>query len=651
LQRRLPVLSALVVASFVLLAGRLWVLQILEGERYSVRSADNFIKELEVPALRGRIVDRNHVVLAENRPSFDVYVTPRFYTEGAHAALVDLLQLPPEKAADVAARALSAKGLARYRAVRVVRDIGRDRAALVEMQRDRLVGVQVEIAAERSYPMGALAGHLLGYMGQVTPTELNERRAFGYGPGDTIGRSGLERRWEPYLRGRSGLDRVVVDARGQRKSGTEAEELLAELPANLRPAEDSDEPPPQDGRSSPEEAAALRVQPRPGVDLVLTLDARLQRAAEEAFAAQPSGAAVAVEVDTGRLLVLLSKPALDPNMLSGRITLEEEQRFNRDPLRPRIDKTIRENYFPGSTFKVVTAIAALQHNIVTPESRFFCPGTYQSGGRVFHCHGSHGSTDVHLAIAGSCNVYFWRIAERIDMDHVTELAFALGFGTPTGIALGGEVAGFVPTRQWYEQSGAGGFHRGFALNTVIGQGSVKATPLQLAMAYAAIANGGALYVPQIVLRLESTDGKVVAELPPLVRRRLSVEPGLLATVREGLRQVVRSPRGTGFGSRLPNIEVAGKTGTAQVGAVSKEVDPATLPPGVKWDPTQDHAWFAAYAPATAPKLAVVVLSEHGGFGAQAAAPIAMRIIQEYFAPEAPPSPPPGARVAGPGHPP
>ena len=587
-------------AAFLVLLGRLWQLQVLAGEHYFKKSADNFVKELELPAVRGQIRDRKGRVLADNRPSYNVYVTPRFFTDEALVKLAGFLKLSDEPVAQLKARVAQKRGLDRFRQLLAFEDITRDQLALLESEKNDLPGVAVDAVAHRSYPHGTLAAHALGYMNQISADELAERReradSGGYHLGDNVGRAGLERQWESFLRGRDGVERIVVDAKGQRKDVD-----LSDIAEWL---------------GGPQKTDAV-----PGHDLITTLDIELQRITENALKKHKSAAAAVVEVDTGRVLALASWPEADPNLLTGRLTRAEADNLAKDPGRPLIDKTLRENYFPGSTFKIVPMLAGLEDHLVDPDEHIICHGAIYFGRRAFHCVEPHGKVDLHQALSQSCNVYFFQLGDKLGLDRIQRVAEDLGYGAPTGLGLNGEVPGFIPSMSYYKQNG--GFQKGMVLNTAIGQGSVKVTVLQLAMAYAAVANGGKLYVPQIVQRIETPSGEVVQEFPPRLRRVLAASDEMLARVRSALNDAVNDPKGTSYAARVQGLDVAGKTGTAQV-KNNRHVRDAE-----EWS-TLDHSWFASFAPTKHPKIAVVVLVEHGGFGGKAAAPTAMEIYQGYF---------------------
>jgi len=380
-----------------------------------------------------------------------------------------------------------------------------------------------------------------------------------------------------------------------------------------------------------------RQRPRTGSNLVLTLDLDLQRIVESSLRWHPAGAAVVVEVNTGRILAMSSKPAFDPAMLSSRLSREQARQLYDNPYHPMLDKTVMGSYFPGSTFKVITAIAALEERLANTHEYIFCKGYHEYGRKsAFRCTSKHGPMHFHNAIVRSCNIYFYTLGQRVGMNRLSRYARDFGLGTPTGLGLNGERGGFIPTKAWYAKNMPDGFRIGHTLNASVGQGNVTTTPLQLAMAYATIANGGKLYLPQIVQRLETSEGKTVRRYPPVLRRRVQVSDRTFRLVKAGLRGVVNEPGGTAHNAWDGRLSVAGKTGTAQViKRERKSRDPRD------WWRFEDHAWFAAYAPADNPEIAVVVLIEHGGSAGKVAAPIVMRIVRDYFAKVRPKSNRPG----------
>ena len=365
----------------------------------------------------------------------------------------------------------------------------------------------------------------------------------------------------------------------------------------------------------------------PGRSVELTIDIELQAIMEEAMADALSGGVVAIDPRDGAILGMYSKPGFNPNAWSGRLSEAEKRMSDNDPFHPMLDKTV-QSWFPASTYKVITAIAGLEEGVVTEETEIDSPGYLDYGNRRFHCwnrHG-HGELDLAGALAHSCDVYFYQVGLQLGIDTLAQYAFEFGFGERPGIGFNGEAPGVVPTREWHEEHSPGGFQYGFTVNTSVGQGDTRVSPLQLALAYAALGNGGTLFYPRVVDRIVTAEGDAVFQYPARVRRQLTFTPEHLATVVRGLDMVVNDEEGTAYEQRLPYMDVAGKTGTAQV----RSLESVRLRDGqvIHWD--RDHAWFVAFAPYENPRFVVAVFLEHGGQGSSAAAPVAMRVIDRYF---------------------
>ena len=606
LKKRLFYLGLVLLGGLLVLSIKIYRLQITQGEEYAQKSVANFVKQIRIRADRGMIKDARGHILVDNRPSFDVFVTPAFCEKCLDDVLPKLGQyLAWDDAQKLHAEQIfrAAKRSAPFEQVPVRVDISRNELDLVSAHLMELPGVEVLPIAHRSYHEGQVLSHLLGYMNEINTDELERLNGQGaqYGLGDYIGRRGLERVFEPQLRGVDGMRREVVNARGQ---------PIPALNALLSGEE--------------------QVAPKPGETVVLSVDMRLQDAAEKAFDAVHglAGAIVAVDVRTGFIKALVSRPGYDPNLLTGRITSAQMEALSKDPLQPMIFRATQERYSPGSTFKPIVALAGLKNGVIGPHSIINCPGGYRLGRRVWRCdkESGHGPLDVARAIAVSCDVFFYRLGDLLGIDKIAQMARSLGLGSPTGIDVVSEVNGIIPDEAYYDKTIRGGYQKGFALNASIGQGDVNVSPLQMAMAYAAIANGGTVYRPQIVQRLETADGKVVKEFAPIVKGHADLDPAQRATVVEGMKAVIEQPGGTAYGQRIPGLSVAGKTGTAQVAAIGRvRVREHNLS---YWQ--KSHSWFDAFAPAEAPEIAVVVLNEHGGYGASAAAPVALKIVQTYF---------------------
>ena len=586
-RRRYRYLVTVVCISFAVLLGRLWQVQIMRGDRYAQKCEDNFVQELRIPSIRGLVVDAKRRPLANNRPRYSVYLLPRFSTPASLERLIQEIALEPERVERLQRRIRAAQGKRRYHPLLVHPDISRDYLARLETHKDKLPGVYTVARAHREYPQANLASHTLGYMNEVNARELRKDKTNDYQSGDVVGRFGVERMYESRLRGEPGRELIVVDAKGHRKGGKEVDELLG---------------------------SNRRKEPVPGQNLVLTVDTEVQRLVERALSRHAAGAVVMLEVNSGRILASASKPDFNPNILSGSLSRADAKRLHENELKPHLDRVFRENYFPGSTYKVVAAIAALEEQVVTPEEKIVCKKIHPAGRRYPGCTHAHGKINMHRAIVESCNIYFYTMAERVGMDTLARYARKMGLGVPTGLGLNGEVGGFIPTKAWYA-SRKERFRIGYTLNAVIGQGNTKATPVQMASLYAAIANGGSLYMPQILEQVETIDGKLVQRFKPRFRGKIPAKPATLELLHKALRGVVNEDGGTAYDSRLKELYVSGKTGTAQVSRRSHKAD---------------HSWFAAYAPSDKPEVAVVVLIEHGGVAAKVAAPLALRIMQEYF---------------------
>ncbi len=559
------------------------------------------LRELEIPVRGVPIVETE---AADGEARYAAYLDPEHFPSEprVYRRLAEALGLSPREAEAFERRTQRATGLERYREILVRSDISAEMGErlFAEIELGELPGVTAEAATARQYRHGRLAAHLLGYVNELTPQELEARRDVGYHLGDVIGRRGVERTFEDDLRGVDGYETVVVDSKGRPQGSRFAESLRGTF-----------------GEREP---------PRAGNRVVLTLDLELQAAAERAFK-ETAGAIVVMEVHTGRLLVVTSTPSFDPNLVSGYFDPREKARLDAmNDLRPWRFRAIQDQYAPGSTFKPITLLAALRRHEVGPHDHATCVGAFLLGTTRFRCWNDrgHGAVDGPWALAKSCDVYFYQLGNRMGLDPIASEAFDLGFGRKTGIAIDGESDGIMPTEAWYNQKVPEGYTRGAAVNASIGQGAVTSTPLQLAVAYAALANGGTVFEPQVALRVEAFDGKAVREFPPRIVRRVEAAPDDWALVREGLRRVVNDAGGTAYAKRLADLAVSGKTGTAQVARMEKRVKSSELAWAVR-----DHAWFAAFAPSEAPEIAIVVFVEHGGGGSSVAAPIAMAVADAW----------------------
>jgi len=580
--------------------GRLWYIQVIEGEKYFRASTENIIRNVETRPPRGRILDRHGTILAENRPSYDVFVYPHLVRrpeqrEQLFGLLKSYLNLSES---DV--QRLEKAVTARAGEVQVQRDISRHQVALLESDRLRLPGIEIRAISHRTYPLEHVGAHVIGFVGEVRADELKELRSAGYRPGDYIGRVGVESAFESVLRGSPGVERTVVDARGIPQGEAATRFLIGDY---------------------------QKVQPIPGRDVVLTLDSRLQLIVDQAMRNYPSGSVVAVDPRDGSLLAVYSKPGFNPNSWSGRLSTTEKIQSDNNPFKPMLDKSISA-YFPGSIFKLAGALAALEEGLMTERDTVKCSGSYLFGGRRFRCwkSGGHGNMNVMEALQNSCDVYFYKVAEALGIDKIAEYAYRFGWGEPTGYPVNQESVGRVPTREWHRKNSPGGFQHGFALNTVLGQGDTLATPLQSTLAYAAVANGGTLHYPRLIDRIVNPSGVTLFEFDPKTRKTLKAKDEHMAALKQGLWMAVQEDGGTAFPYRLEDLELSGKTGTAQVKRIGK-IRVANKDKEFRF---RDHAWFSGYAPTTEPTIAITVFLQHGGHGSSDATPIAMEILRRWF---------------------
>jgi penicillin-binding protein 2 len=609
LKRRFLWLGLAMVGGLVVLALQLYRLQIIRGEEYAAKSVANFVKEVRLRADRGVIKDARGTILVDSRPSFDAFLTPAFCTDCSKQVipkLAELLGWDAEQRQKVDEQVRLARRNAPFQPMPLRIDLSWDEMDRLNARRDILDGVEVVPVPHRNYRTETVLSHVLGYMNEINQDELERLNADGakYALGDYIGRRGLERYFESRLRGVDGVRKEVVNARGQT-----IEELNDKLGENSV------------------------VQPQAGSNVVLSIDMRLQEEAERIFPGV-AGAVVAIDVNTGFIKALVSRPGFDPNLLTGRVTSAQMAAMSRDPLQPMVNRVAAAHYSPGSTFKVITQLAAFKSGNFKPETVVTCPGGYKLGARTWRCHkeSGHGPVNAKQAMQYSCDTWFFKVADTLGLDPIAEMGRALGLGSPTGIGVLGEVPGIMPTTEYHDRLSPGGYTKGMALNSAIGQGDDNVTPLQLAGVYAAIANGGTLYKPQLVQRIEDLDGRVVQPFYPEVVRTVDMNPAHRKVIVEGLIAVTNEAGGTAFRAtqsykqKMKDIVVAGKTGTAQVvaiGAVRLKTHQMDFF-------TRDHAWFAGFAPADKPEIAVVVLNEHGGHGGVDAAPTGMAVLAKYF---------------------
>jgi len=591
LKKRIDIATAVMIFFLAVLIVRLWNLQIRHGEEYAKLSESNRIRVQAITAPRGNILDRNGNPIVTNRPRFNVVWIREDapHPDEVIKRLAKILDLTIPELLD---RIRAGADHPRYVPTRLKEDVDWKTLVYIENNSFNLPGVQIEVLPSRDYLYGSLAAHLVGYLGEINQRELETLADQGYQPGDLIGKMGMEKLFDKKLKGEKGRQYVEVDVRGF------AQKLI-------------------------------RIQePLPGNDLQLTIDTALQQTAEQALDGK-AGAIVVMEVATGRVLAMVSAPTLPLTEFVGGIASTTWQRLLNDPKKPLLNKPIQGQYPPGSTYKIVTALAGLAEQVVTPATVFYCNGSYTFGNRSYGCwkKSGHGAVDLKKALAESCDVYFYQVGQRLGVDTLAKYARMLGLGEKTGIAMEHEKEGLVPTSEWKRRRFKEPWQEGETLSIAIGQGFNLATPLQICRMTAAVANGGTLFSPRIVDSIRDPDGKVIEEFPAVATATVLAGSDALKTIQDALVEAVHGEHGTGKAARIKGVTIAGKTGTAQVVKLSQfeEVPEEQIPYRYR-----DHAWFTCYAPAEAPEIAVTVLVEHGGHGGSAAAPIAREILKKYF---------------------
>ena len=602
IEPRLAILSALIALVLSVVTVRLYYLQIIRHKEFIELADRNRIRIHRQPALRGLVFDVHHRPLVDTKPSFDAVMVP----EDVRNIKQTVARLEGLLGQDNVAAKLSEaedEGRPPFDPVTVEEHLGWQQVVSLETHQLQLPGVSLEVMPQRHYIYGPLAAHLLGYVGEVAEGDL--RHASEYRMGDEIGKFGLERVFESQLRGQAGGQEIEVDSVGRRLK------LLREIPEI------------------------------PGQSVVLSLDLDLQQAAEKAMG-KWSGALVAIDPNTGYILAMVSHPTFDPNIFANGITSVQWRGLTTDPAHPLANRAIAGTYPPGSTFKLVDAIAGLEDHTLTPETSYFCPGGLYYGNREYHCwrKQGHGTLSVHRAIVGSCDVFFYQVGIHLGIDRLAQWARMLGLGEKSGIDLDNERPGVMPSSLWKEKRFRQRWYPAETLSVAIGQGYVAATPLQMAMVAAEIANGGIRYKPQFVKEEEALDGSVVRRFPPIVERRIPLDPVVLDIVRSAMCDVVNTGGGTGHAAHLDNITVCGKTGTSQV---VKEAGNARIPEDKEPMKYRDHGWFVAYAPSDHPQIAIAAVVEHGGHGGSSAGPVVHDVLQKFFELY----PPPGSKPAVP----
>jgi penicillin-binding protein 2 len=592
--RRSILIGGAQIGLFSLLAGRLYYLQIVEGQDYRQMAEENRINLRIIAPSRGRILDRSGALLALNDQTYRVVLLPE-QVENLDELLNILSKYVVIEETDRKRIERDMQNRSGFNAI-VVRDtLTRDQMDVIAVHIPEMPGVDIDSGEVRSYPYGETTAHILGYVGTVSQSEIDTDEDDDNDvlnvPGFRIGKNGVEKQYEMQMRGEPGDVELEVNAHGR---------VVREL---------------------------NRHDPTAGKDLTLALDVGLQQFMQQRLAREEGAAAVVMDIYSGEILALASQPSFDPNLFTFGISQEDWKNLNTDIHSPLLNKVITGVYAPGSTFKPVVAMAALEADIVDPEAKVFCPGFYEFGGHMFHCwkHGGHGHVNMVEAITGSCDTYFYDLGHRVGIDKIQAMAQRFGMGQKLGIDLPHERTGLVPGRVWKETTHHQPWEQGETLVAAIGQGYLLTSPLQLAVMAARIANNGLAVVPHVAQKVGTQS------VAPQVWPAMGFNARHLDVVRRGMTDVINSPSGTAYAARItePGLEMAGKTGTAQVRHISE----AEHEEGVAKNETlpwkeRDHALFAGFAPIGDPKYAVAVIVEHGGSGAHVAVPIARDILIE-----------------------
>jgi len=589
---RLIVLALIVFSALALLALAIWFIQLGRGHFYRASQEQQSVRRVRLPAVRGKIFDRNGACLADNQPDYGIAV----YLEelrrsdkkrqtaqkawGLIRQISQTLDLEPQTSLQqINAHLYSRKPLP----LLAWRHIDAGTMARFAENEIKFPAADIMFDAKRVYPQGAIAAHLLGYVGAAQAAAEDDEQQYHYYLPDMEGKRGIEKVYNRLLAGTAGGRLMRIDASGYKH---DEESLLS---------------------------------PVPGADLRLGLDLRIQKAAEEAIG-DTCGAVVLLDVNNGEIIAMASSPGYDPNIFCSAISVETWQSIISDEHKPLFNRAVSGLYPPGSTFKPLVALAALIQGKAGAATVFVCNGSYELGGQSFSCYRGemHGSVDLVGALEMSCNVYFFQLGLQCGYDAIYHTALAAGFGERTGIDLDGEAAGFLPSKAWKRQARGSSWCDGDTCNVSVGQGALLVTPLQMAVFTAALANGGRLFRPRLVIGQRQYGRKEFDIVPPVLERELRWPEAQLSVVKEGMRRVISDPAGTGHLADLPQVAMAGKTGTAEFGRKGSR---------------ENHSWMILFAPYENPKYAAAMVVDEGISGGVSVAPRLRRLMEKVFASE------------------
>jgi len=582
---RLRWLKVIIIITFLLLFARYWYLQVIRGPEYFILSEQNRIRVTTLPAARGLVLDRYGNLLAKNRPSYNIVL----YRSNISGKIEEIAEFLGLEKGFIKERIEKYSDIPISEPVIIMEDIPFEALAKIEPRMIDYPNLAVEVEPMRDYPLCDEMVHILGYVGEVSEAEIESNIFPGVESGDLVGKSGIERRYDNFIRGIEGERTDVVDSRGRK-----VENLLSK-------------------------------EPQSGNTLILTIDSDLQKRVNELMT-EEVGAAVCMIPTTGEILAMVSKPSYNPNPLVGRFTREKWQELINAENDPLQNRTIQNNYPPGSMFKIVIALAGLQEKTITENTAYYCYGAKRFYGKISRCNkaSGHGRMQLYDAIRLSCNIYFYSAGDKLGIERISEYAKRFGFGSRTDVDLVEEKAGLVPNPPWKKQALGKPWYPGETISVSIGQGALQITPIQQAVFISAVANGGKLLRPFVVKKITDRSGSEERETEVKIQGLLGIDEEHLNAVRKAMWGVVND-YGTGWGAKIFGRDVAGKTGTAQV--VLKDTYSAMEE--IPWK-LRNHSWFSCFSPLDHPEIVVVVFVEHGGDGSRKAAPIAGKILREYY---------------------
>ncbi len=591
--RRAMVMFSCGLFFFFVVALRLWFLMVIRGEEFRIKSENNRIRRVYIPPPRGLILDRDGKVLVKNRASFNIEFIKED-SDNPDQTIKNLAKLVEQPEEVLLSRLKENKKRRRFEPKLLLKDVSRDLMAKVVGNRYLLPGVIVNVVPLREYVHQEAAAHVLGYIREITSSQLEQKSYAEYQQGDIVGQFGLEKKWERLLQGQRGLQAIVVDATGNRIGEASFDTEVA------------------------------------GHNLTTTIDMDVQLAAEKALGDR-KGAVVAQDPNTGEILAIVSHPAFNPNDFAKELSIDQWKDLVEGKDKKLNNRATQGVYPPGSVFKVFMAVAGLEESVFTPNTTISCPGFFPFVGRNFRCHKrtGHGPVNLFSALVMSCDVYFYTLGNRLGIDRIHKYASMFGLGEKTGFDVNDESLGIIPSTAWkksyFKTPENQKWYAGETLSVVIGQGATTTTPLQLNRAVAAAVNGGKLYKPYIEKKVESVDGTFLDDtMKPVEQGKIEVNPETLAKVKEAMIGVVHDPHGTGKKASLEKefgIKAGGKTGTAQVAALEFHRKGSNL---------DHHAWYSGFAPADNPQIVVTALVENGGGGGAAAAPVVKEAMMAFF---------------------